>query len=152
MTRARHVTPFATAERLERMRTLITALQVSDLSREEIGSLLCVSPSGVRKYLADLAAKVRIVGDIGNQVCRLTLTANEAQAYLESLAVKTPARPAQRPRSEVGIAMLDSMRRFHIMQDDEHYTVRVHRGAVARDPLVTALFGDMQYQLSREGR
>jgi hypothetical protein len=141
MTRARHVTPSATAERLERVRTLITALLVSDLSRDQIGSLLKVGPSGVRKYLADLGAKVKIIGALGAQVCRLAISVDEARAYLAVLAIQAQARPAPKPRATMlDLAARDQSRHIHIMLDDEDFKPRMFRGLPAHEPMMAHFF------------
>jgi hypothetical protein len=139
MTRAHHVTHSYTAARAENIRKLIAALMVGQLARDEIGALLKVGPSGVRKYLADLKGKVDKLNIEGEQVCRLAISAKEAEVYLNSLDVQVPARPVNVASSE--ISMPSPGRRFHILADDTHYAIRVSRVPVARDWSVTALFG-----------
>lgn len=139
MTRTHHVTHSYTAARAENIRKLITALMAGQLARDEIGALLQVGPSGVRKYLADLKGKVDKLYIDGEQVCRLAMRPGEAQAYLDSLGAQVPARPIGVASSE--ISMPAPGRRFHILADDTHYAIRVSRAPAARDPWVTALFG-----------
>lgn len=139
MTRAHHVTHSYTAARAENIRKLITALMVGQLARDEIGALLQVGPSGVRKYLADLKGKVDNLYVEGEQVCRLAIGADEARAYLGSLDVQVPARPVSVANPE--ISKPGPGRHFHILADDTHYAIRVSRAPVSRDWSVTALFG-----------
>lgn len=139
MTRAHHVTHSYTEARAANIRKLITALMAGQLARDEIGALLRVGPSGVRKYLADLKGKVDKLYIDGEQVCRLAMRPDEAQAYLDALMSHVPARPVSVVSSE--ISMPGPGRRFHILADDSHYAIRVSRAPVARDWSVTALFG-----------
>lgn len=139
MTRAHHVTHSYTAARAENIRKLITALMAGQMARDEIGAMLQVGPSGVRKYLADLKGKVDKLYVEGEQVCRLAMRPDEAQAYLDSLVSHVPARPINVASSEIRMPIPG--RRFHILADDTHYAIRVSRVPVARDWSVTALFG-----------
>jgi hypothetical protein len=141
MTRARHVTPGQTAARIERLRMLITTLQVRQLLRDELGDILKVGPSGVRKYLKDLRGKVELTIDAGNMVCRLVMSAEESRVYLATLATQIPVRQAAAPRSAFRHAAQDPARHFHILADDTHYAIRVSRAPIVRDPWVAALFG-----------
>jgi hypothetical protein len=139
MSRAHHVTHSYTAARAENIRKLITALMAGQMARDEIGAMLQVGPSGVRKYLADLKGKVDKLYIEGEQVCRLAIGPDEARAYLGSLDVLVPARPVSVASSEVSRPGLG--RRFHILADDTHYAIRVSRAPASRDWSVTALFG-----------
>lgn len=141
MTRARYVTPGQTAERIEKTRRLVAALLVGPLSRDAIGNLLEMGPSGVRKYLTDLGARVTSKRSDEGLMCYLAVTPEQAQAYLAQLAAKPVSRPTGVPRGPKKIAALDPRRHIHIMQDDEHYSVRLHSAPAVRDPLVAALFG-----------
>ena len=142
MTRARHVTPCHTAGRIERTRTLISALQLRGrMTRDEIGDVIQLGPSGVRKYLADLGDKVALEYDAGQQYCRLTLGAQEAAAYVTQLAIEAAGRPRSGRPSDFDKASRDPSRHFHILADDAHYAIRLNRAPIGRDPLVAALFG-----------
>ena len=154
MTRARHVTPRQTAARIERIRILINALLAGDMTRDEIGEVLQVGPSGVRKYLADLGEKVEIARHIdgtatfvGFPVFCLAITPEAARAYLASLVTVAPARAAAAPISALSVAARDPSRHFHILADDAHYAVRVSRTPAMRDPLVAALFGAVRHEV-----
>jgi predicted transcriptional regulator len=141
MTRARHVTPGRTAERMEKIRKLVTALQEGQLPHDQVGPMLELGPSGVRKYLMDLRGKVQLTVDRGERVLRLAMTSDAARAYLDSLTPKAPTSGRKGRVSELALAERDPRRHIHIMQDDEYYQVRVSRSIPAPDPLVVALFG-----------
>lgn len=139
MSRSRHVTPSRTAERIERVRKLIEALKVSELSRDEIGGLLSIGPSGVRKYMVDLAGIVESSGEAGHLVCRLTRDADKVANYLASLDALTPARPIKPRACALAIAAKDPARHFHIMEDDVEFPVRIPR-IPAHDPVMAHFF------------
>lgn len=148
MSAVRRVTHRQTALRTERLLLLVAALQTRQLMREDIGEILQVSPSGVRKYIKDLGAAIEVdhyvdgtAKFIGFPVYRLAMTQEEARAYLASLAAAPAARPVRASASALSVASQDPTRRFHILADDAHYAVRVNRSPVARDPLVAAFFG-----------
>jgi hypothetical protein len=141
MTRAHHVTHSYTTGRIERMRSLITALQIKSLTRGEIGAVLQMGPSGVRKYLVDLRGmfEVEAVGD--EDVVRLAINEEEARAFLAGMAEKALARQAAPSKSSESLTAIGPGRHFHILADDTHYAIRVNRTPIVRDPLVAALFG-----------
>lgn len=142
MTRARHVTPSHTAGRIERICSLVLAFQARGaMTRAEIGDVLKVGPSGVRKYLVDLGENVTFGFVGGTQLCRLALSADEATEYVTELTRAAAGRPRPHRASDFEIAQRDPKRRFHIMVDDEHYPIRMRRDHIVRDPLVAALFG-----------
>jgi predicted transcriptional regulator len=149
MTRAHHVTHGRTAERIERIRRLITELQDRDMRREDIADLLEMGPSGVRKYIADLresgVMEIARYADgtatfLGYAEYRLALGADETREYLANLAA-APTSGRKEKVPEFTLAARDPSRRFHILADDTHYAIRVSRAPIVRDPLVAALFG-----------
>lgn len=140
MTRS-HSTPYRpTADRVEKIRKLVTALQERSLTSGEIGTLLEVSASSVRNYLAVLQGKHTHALDAGRPVFTWILGEDATSAYLAILAA-TPLRKAAPPRSPLARAKCDPSRHFHILGDDEHIAIRVSRAAPARDWAVAALFG-----------
>ena len=154
MTRARHIIPRQTAQRVERLRNLINALIAGDLVRDEIGDILQVGPSGVRKYLADLGDKVEISGYIdgtatfiGFPLYRLAISADEARAYLATLEASALPRAVAQPVSARSIAARDPSRHFHILEDDTPFSIRISRSPVMRDVLVAALFGAGRHEV-----
>jgi hypothetical protein len=146
MTRVRHVTPGPTAARIERMRTLITALQIKSLTRDEMAGVLQMGPSGVRKYLVDLAGKYEWAPGEGEDVCRLTINDAEARTILATMAASAQPRPARPAKTALSIAVQDPARRFHIMQDDEHFTIKPLRGIPPHEPVLAAFFGRVQME------
>ncbi len=156
MTRLRHVTPRQTALRLERICNLVTTLLERDLARDEVASLLKVTPSGARKYVGDLRAAgvielARYVRGtataLGEPVYTLTMTAEKAQEYLASLATNLPTRAARPSKSAFSVASSDPSRRFHIMADDAPFSIRISRVPPMRDPLVAAFFGAGRHEV-----
>lgn len=137
--RARHVVHSATAARIGRLRSLVLALQMGPLTRDDIGAILQLGPSGVRKYLAELQGKVVVADEGGMQVCRLALRADEVQAYLVDLAAGSLARPSVPTTRER--AGREPSRRVHVLRGNERVAMRAGLDPVDRDPLVAALFG-----------
>jgi hypothetical protein len=144
MTRAHHVTHSYTAARIERMRSLITALQVKPLTRDEIGAVLEVGPSGVRKYLVDLRGKYEIDTIAGEGVIRLTIGAAEVLAFLGELSAAALARSAAKaPAAPV----IDPTRHIHIMLDDAPFKIRPQRGIPEHHPMMAALYGMVRTEI-----
>jgi len=141
MTRASYVTPGQTAARLDNLRRLVGALLVGPLSRAAIGNLLEMGPSGVRKYLADLGARVTSARGDEGLMCYLTITPEQAHAYLAQLAAAPVSRPTGVPKRPRDVATNGAGRHIHVMHDDSHFAVRLHSAPAARDPLVAAFFG-----------
>ena len=148
MTRARHVTHRQTVQRMERLRTLVTELLIRDLPADELAWVLKLSPSGARKYIGDLTAAgvIALATPVGGaapasgRVYTLAVTPEQAQAYMAGLATAAPVRAARESKSALSIAAREAGRRFHIMQDDAPFSIRVNRAPVMRDPLVAAFF------------
>jgi len=155
MTRAHHVTHGQTIQRMERLRTLVNELLTRDLPADELAWVLKLSPSGARKYVGDLtgagvialATPVAGAGPALGRVYTLAVTPEQAQAYLASLATTAPVRAARESKSALSLAGRDPSRRFHIMQDDAPFSIRVSRAPVARDWLVAAFFGAGQHEV-----
>ncbi len=156
MTRAHHVTHGQTIQRMERLRTLVTALLAGDLVRGELADILQVGPSGVRKYVNDLCAAgvielARYVDGtatfLGHPVYTLAITAEEAKEYLATLSADAPVRVGRPSKSALSIAVRDPGRHIHIMQDDAPFSIRVSGAPVARDWLVAAFFGAGQHEV-----
>jgi hypothetical protein len=117
---------------MERLRVLVTALQIKSLTRDEMAGVLQMGPSGVRKYLVDLAG--------------LTIGEPETRTFLASLAAVAPVQSGRRTKTALSIATQDPARHFHILQDDEHYTIRPVRGIPAQWPVLAAFFGRVQME------
>jgi hypothetical protein len=140
MSRSRYVTPSRTVERIERVRTLIAALKVGDMSRDEVGGLLAIGPSGVRKYMVDLGGIVESVWIAGHLMCRLTSDAAKVENYLASLDAKSPTRPIKPRPCALTIAAQDPSRHFHIMEDDVEFKVRPVRKLPEHTALMAHFF------------
>jgi len=155
MTRAHHVTHGQTIQRMERLRTLVAELLLRDLPADELAWVLKLSPSGARKYVGDLTAAgvialaVPVDGAVSvvHRVYTLAVTPEQAQVYLASLTTTAPVRAARESKSALRIAGRDPSRRFHIMQDDAPFSIRVSRTPPMRDPLVAAFFGAGQHEV-----
>jgi predicted transcriptional regulator len=140
MSRGRFVTPSRTAERVERVRKLITALRSGPLTRDEVGGLLSLSPPAVRKYMVDLNGVIETFGEFGHPMCRLSDDSAKVDAYLAKLDEQAVSRPAKPRKCELSIAAQDPARHFHIMEDDVEFKVRVPKGIPAHHPLMAAFF------------
>jgi len=141
MTRASYVTPGQTAARLDNLRRLVAELMVRSMRRDEVGDFLQMGPSGVRKYIIDLGNRVSIVRTADGPVYFIAMTPEQTQAYLQQLAKTPVSRPVGRPKKGATLSAAGPGRLIHIMEDDSHYSVRLHSAPPARDPLVAALFG-----------
>ena len=155
MTRAHHVTHGQTFQRMERLRTLVTELMTRDLPAEELAWVLKLSPSGARKYVADLTAAgvIALATPVGGvvpasgRVYTLAVTPEQAHVYLASLTTTAPVRAARESKAALSIAGRDPSRRFHIMQDDAPFSIRIERAPAMRDPLVAAFFGAGRHEV-----
>lgn len=141
MSRGRFVTPSRTAERVERVRKLITALQSGPLTRDEIGGLLSLSPPAVRKYMVDLNGVIETFGEFGHLMCRLTSDREKLDAYLAKLDEQAVSRPTKPRKCELSIAAQDPARHFHIMEDDVEFRVRVTKLIPTHEPLMAHFYG-----------
>lgn len=142
----------ATQRRIENMQKLINELMDHEMLADEIAWFLKFSPSGARKYIRDLreAGVIELARYVegtatylGKAVYQISPDPERVQSFLAAIA--QPKREGAPPRKErPGLreqAMAGAGRHFHILADDTHYAIRVNRNPVARDPLVTALFG-----------
>lgn len=133
--------------RVEKIKLLIDTFRKRDLMRDEVGHVLGYSPSGARKYIKDLREfgvieLARYVEGtatfLGYPVYKLTSDAQRVEDFLAT--VESNMQMPARGQGEFK-AVVDPTRHFHIMQDDVQHAIRVSRVKVARDYLVTALFG-----------
>ena len=155
MTRAHYVTHGKTIQRMERLRTLVTELMTRDLPADELADVLKLSPSGARKYVGDLTAAgvialaIPVDGAVSvvRRVYTLAITAEKAQEYLAGLVTNAPVRAARESKSVLSIAAREAGRRFHIMEDDAPFSIRVDRAPAMRDPLVAAFFGAGRHEV-----
>jgi hypothetical protein len=141
------ITTRSQSVRMCRLRSLVEELQRRDMSRDDIRSLLGLSGTGSRRYIANLRAVLTVARRVGatpnsrgQYVYRIDPDAERVERHLA--AVEAGEKPgATQAQSEIQIAARTPGRRFHILADDAKYAIRVHRGPVARDPLVAAFFG-----------
>jgi hypothetical protein len=132
---------------MERLRVLVMALQIKPLTRDEMAGVLQMGPSGVRKYLVDLAGKYEWVAGEEQDVCRLTIGEDETAALLANLAAAAPSKSARRTKTALSIAAQDPARHFHILQDDEHYSIRPVRGIPAPAPEMAYFYGMLRSEV-----
>ena len=151
----------ATQRRIENMQKLINELMDHEMLADEIAWFLKFSPSGARKYIRDLrdAGVIELARYVegtatylGKAVYQISPDPERVQSFLAAIA--QPKREGAPPRKErPGLreqAMAGAGRHFHILADDTHYAIRVNRNPVARDPLVTALFGPAPALVAKE--
>lgn len=138
MSRAHHVTHSYTAERIGRIEKLVAALQARPLARDEVGAILEVGPSGVRKYLVDLRGMYEVDTIVGEDFIRLTAGNEQTFAFLASLKVSTKARQVKKAPE------IDPSRHIHIMRDDAAFKVRAFAGIPAHVPMMAHFYGMAQ--------
>lgn len=140
MSRSRYVTPSRTAERIERVRLLITTLQAGPITRDDVGVLLSLGPSGVRKYMADLEGIVESFGEFGRLKCRLVSDKDKVAHFLTTQNEIAASRPVKPRKCALTVAAQDPSRHFHIMQDDVEFAIRPISKIPAHTPLMVHFF------------
>lgn len=142
--------PVRTQERIDNIKKVVGALREGELKRYELEALLQLSPSGTRKYVADLRESgvlelARYVDGtstyLGVPVFQLSPDKKRVDDFLAELDAGGVCPKRKCDKSQLDLAKRMAGRHFHIMQDDTHFAIRVSRSAVGRDPLVEALFG-----------
>lgn len=138
----------ATRRRIDNIRLIIATLPTREMDSDDICALLKFSPSGARKYIGELLAHsiIEVARYLdatatypGRPAYRLApnqVAINEFLARLEKNTVSARPDPGPKP-----LFPQVPGRNFHIMGDDAHFAVRIHRAPAFRDPLVVALFG-----------
>lgn len=138
----------ATERRVEQTKALIAEFSTREMLADDICRFLGYTPSGGRKYIKNLrdAGVIELARYIdstasylGKAVYCLTADQGVVDSFIALLAEPRDTKPA--PASGKPRRQAISGRHFHIMADDTHFQIRAHRGPVARDPLVAALFG-----------
>jgi hypothetical protein len=131
--------------RVENIERLIATLREREILRDEMGDVLGMGTSGVRKYLRDLIGAGVIVLDryidptrftLGTPVYQITSDTAKVDAYLKAIRAECsiPRRPGA--KSYLSIAMSDPTRHIHVASDDDWHRPRVERKKPAqRDPL-----------------
>lgn len=129
-----------TTQRIEATRRLVEELRLRKMTRADMAMFLNFSPSGVRKYLADLRASslVEVDGEhevgTGNEQYCLVSDEQLIDSFLAGLAELRKTAPTRIKKSNVDLALRDKTRHIHIIHDDAYYAVRVRRVEVAPDP------------------
>lgn len=129
-----------TTQRIDNMKRLVEELSRRLMTPTDIGQFLEFSPSGVRKYLADLREACIVEAQTTDfQTDQLNYGLIEdktmVDAYLASLDTIRIGAPSRRMKSNVDLALRDKSRSFHLLRDDAYYSVRVSKAQVAPDPL-----------------
>lgn len=152
MSRVRNTT--ATARRADHIREIVALMRTKELTFADIQEVLCMSPSGTRKYVRELLSSDVIVIDRSEHIRRIAgkgseqminyykLTDDESKIDKLLAALSAPRaekKKEEEPRKRVLTG--DPSRHFHIMEDDTHYPVKTQRKVPAPDPLLAAFFG-----------
>lgn len=152
MSRVRDTT--ATARRADHIRNIIARMRNSELTFADIQQILCMSPSGARKYVRELLSAEVIVIDRSEHIRRIAGKGSEQMIHYYKLtddeskidkllaalsAPRAEKKKEEEPRKRVLTG--DPSRHFHIMEDDTHYPVKTQRKVPAPDPLLAAFFG-----------
>ena len=137
-----------TEQRTANLKSLVRELAAREMQADDICAYLKMSPSGARKYIADLrAAGVAVLARyadgtatyVGKACYRLV---SDPRLVIELLGqLEQHKREPRIPAPPVRALPALPGRSFHIMADDTHFAVRINRHPVMRDPLVAALFG-----------
>ncbi len=142
-----------TQARIDNLKLLIATMgERGEMLRDDIGELLHFTPSGVRKYVAELreASLIELAryADgtatfLGWPVYKLVDDEQRVSEFIASLDAGGVSKrgPGSAKKSQLAVAQRMAGRHFHILSDDTHYAVRVSRTPPFRDPLVAALFG-----------
>lgn len=129
------------ARRIERMKSLVAALQKEDLARDQIAALISVGPSGTRKYLTALNAagilEYRGPADPAQRyasppIYGLVKSSARVAAFLAAVCAGKVKHGSGKAKAK---KKPDPTRHFHIMADDAAFLVRVRRAPVGPDPL-----------------
>lgn len=137
-----------TEQRTANLKSLIAELATREMQIDDICEHLKMSPSGGRKYIADLRAAgvmvlarhVDATATYAGKACYglasdpLLVSEFLRQIEQHKYQPRIPAPPARALPAVPG-------RHVHIMADDTHYAIRINRHPAMRDPLVAALFG-----------
>jgi hypothetical protein len=137
-----------TEQRTANLKSLAAELATREMQADDVCAHLKMSPSGARKYIADLrAAGVMVLARhvdatptyIGKAAYRLVSDQVLVSEFLGQ--IEQHKHQPRIPAPPVRALPVMPGRNFHIMADDTHYAVRINRQPAMRDPLVAALFG-----------
>jgi hypothetical protein len=138
-------------DRVENIKLVIETLRTRELLRDELSALLKFSPSGTRKYIADLRGAgvmeiARYVDGTGTYLGQPVYCLVADTAHVDSFVANIEIC-ARKPRNVTGaksnieLAQRDASRHFHVMADDTYFAVKITRKLPERDQLTAALFG-----------
>ncbi|MES3022717.1 MAG: ArsR family transcriptional regulator [Pseudomonadota bacterium] len=137
----------ATMRRAENMRKIIGRLRLGETMGYEINELLGFSPSGARKYMADLSrAEAMIVTRFiecqskkeGIPVYVLNPDEDKVKAFIDTLHVMgVRPKPGQKREQTIDAG---PGRHIHVMADDIEHHVRVPRLVIPRHTELLAFF------------
>lgn len=137
----------ATTQKSSNIKRIIEALCMGEMTRQTISELLSMSPSGTRKYIADLKREhvmvtVRQDGATswhnGHDVYRLNPDVDVIDSFLAKLEAGTvPKSPAKRGENAAEVRS-----GLHICSDDMAFSVKVSGFKIpAPDPVLAHFFG-----------
>ena len=140
-----------TRARIDNTKRLVAALAEGEMPRPDIGELLGLSLSGIRKYVTDLiehdvAYVVSRIGErpgcMGVPVYALNPDQGKVESFLAALAVGQLNQPSGGRPTLLSTALADPSRHFHVLKDDDVISPRVSRTRIpAHEPLHAAFFG-----------
>lgn len=133
-----------TARRIANLHRMVAELQCRDMARDDIMDLLEVSITAVRLLVLDLGELVESTraGLFDQYHYHLRATPDEVCAFLAAFGKCIPAhriahnqrRTPRTPRTPKEKLLAGPSRRFHTLEDDAVFSVRVHHGPAAPDP------------------
>ncbi|WP_338844478.1 ArsR family transcriptional regulator [Massilia sp. W12] len=144
------------ARRIQNLLNLIEHFQTHEMILDEVAEFLGFTRSGAQKYVQTLrdAGVIELARHIegngtsqGKAVYRIGRDPEKINEFRTGLTQPKKAGAGQNRRKAGaehgmhGVPMAGEGRQFHILADDTHYAIRLHRAPVQRDPLVEAFFG-----------
>lgn len=135
-----HTKNRSTATRIDNLRRLVAELQQRAMRVGDVCALLDLKRSGARGYIDDLRSLLEVTrGPLfeGGYVYQLIDDAEQAADYLANLGT-APRNPGE-SKSQMATATRAG-RRFHILQDDCPYHIKVSRIRIPEQWAVHAAF------------
>ena len=145
------------ARRIQNLLNLIEHFQTHEMILDEVAEFLGFTRSGAQKYVQTLrdAGVIELARHIegngtsqGKAVYRIGRDPEKINEFRTGIVQPKKAGGGQSRRKAGaaesgmhGMPQATEGRQFHILADDTHYAIRLHRAPVQRDPLVEAFFG-----------
>lgn len=145
------------ARRIQNLLSLIEHFQTHEMILDEVAEFLGFTRSGAQKYVQTLrdAGVIELARHIdgngtsqGKAVYRLARDQEKINEFRTGIVQPKKGSSCQNRRKQGqnehgmhGMPIATEGRQFHILADDTHYAIRLHRAPVQRDPLVEAFFG-----------